>query len=153
MEPLNKTTSQSGLKWEGSSGELTDWALGEMGMILKEQFSNSLHVFDFSTIHMKLTLEERHLTPIDDESTLVEVMARRCQATSHNLNQCRLDLCLLMVSPALNEKNIICKDYANKICQFVHFWRDFASSYKGVSEWLSLTAFLGHWTSRSISMG
>ena len=47
-----------------SNDGLTHWALGEMGMILKEQFSNPLPEFDSSAIHMKLTSEERHLTPL-----------------------------------------------------------------------------------------
>ena len=52
------------LHYQSYCSHSTHWALGEMGVILKEQFSNSLYEFDFSAIYMKLTSEERLLTPL-----------------------------------------------------------------------------------------
>ena len=59
-----------------------------MGMTLKQQFSNTLHQFDFSAIYMKLTSEERVLTRLIISQHWDRLMAWCSQATSHYLNQC-----------------------------------------------------------------
>ena len=67
---------------------LTHWPLGNLNEILDMLFSNGFLVISGWGISCEIALIWMLLDLTDDQSTLVQIIAWCCQATSHYLSQC-----------------------------------------------------------------
>ena len=74
--------------WATRHNHLTHWPPEKGGRNLKESFFKLILWIDISSIFYEIGLRWVPQEPIDDKSTLVQVMAWCRQATSHYLSQC-----------------------------------------------------------------